>query len=107
MNGFYTVCNGVTETTFVMNASLTVLFNEIFKGETIISNNKNLASVTIKLPQVNSDVSGFYYYILKHLAWEGINLVEVVSTSNEFSLVVRMDDIDTTFSVLMRLKKGA
>ncbi len=107
MNGFYTVCNGVTETTFVMNSTLTPLFKEVFKGESIISNNENLASVTIKLPQMNSDVSGFYYYILKHLAWEGINLVEVVSTSNEFSLVVSMDDIDTTFSVLMRLKKGA
>jgi hypothetical protein len=106
MNGFYTVCNGVTETTFVMNASLTPIFNEVFKGENVISKNQNLASVTIKLPHLNSDVSGFYYYILKHLAWEGINLVEVVSTSNEFSLVVSMDDIDTTFSVLMRLKKG-
>lgn len=96
MNNFYTICNGVTETTFVMNSSLSDKFTEVFKGENIISSNKNLASVTIKLPQTNSDVSGFYYYILKHLAWEGINLVEVVSTSNEFSLVVSMDDIDTT-----------
>jgi hypothetical protein len=107
MNSFYTICNGVTETTFVINSNLSEKFKEIFKGEKIISSNKNLASVTIKLPQNNSDVSGFYYYILKHLAWEGINLVEVVSTSNEFTIVVRMDDIDTTFSVLMRLKKGA
>lgn len=107
MNGFYTVCNGVTETTFVMNSSLADMFTDVFKDEKIISSNKDLASVTIKLPKVNSDVSGFYYYILKHLAWEGINLVEVVSTSNEFSIVVGMDDIDTTFSVLMRLKKGA
>jgi hypothetical protein len=106
-NGFYTICNGVTETTFVLNSSLSLIFNEIFKDEKVISSHKNLASVTIKLPNLNIDVSGFYYYILKHLAWEGINLVEVVSTTNEFSLVVGMDDIDTTFSVLMRLKKGA
>lgn len=106
MNGFYTVCNGVTETTFVMNATLSETFQSIFSDEKVISTNQNLASVTIKLPKSNSDVSGFYYYILKHLAWEGINLIEVVSTSNEFSLVVSVDDIDTTFSVLMRLKKG-
>jgi hypothetical protein len=106
LNTFYTVCNGVTESTFVMNANLVADFLEIFKDEQIVSSQKNLASVTIKLPKHNSDVSGFYYYILKQLAWEGINLVEVVSTSNEFSLIVSMDEIDTTFSVLMRLKKG-
>jgi hypothetical protein len=107
LNSFYTVCNGVTESTFVLNASLVDDFLKIFKDEQIVSNQKNLASVTIKLPQHNSDVSGFYYYILKQLAWEGINLIEVVSTSNEFSLIVSMEDIDTTFSVLMKLKKGA
>lgn len=106
VNSFYTVCNGVTESTFVMNANLVDDFLSIFKGEQIVANQKNLASVTIKLPQLNSDVSGFYYYILKQLAWEGINLIEVVSTSNEFSLIVSMEDIDTTFSVLMKLKKG-
>jgi hypothetical protein len=106
LNSFYTVCNGVTESTFVMNANLVDDFLSIFKDEQIVSNQKNLASVTIKLPQHNSDVSGFYYYILKQLAWEGINLIEVVSTSNEFSLIVSMEDIDTTFSVLMKLKKG-
>lgn len=106
VNSFYTVCNGVTESTFVMNANLVDDFLSIFKDEQIVSNQKDLASVTIKLPQLNSDVSGFYYYILKQLAWEGINLIEVVSTSNEFSLIVSMEDIDTTFSVLMKLKKG-
>lgn len=106
LNSFYTVCNGVTESTFVLNASLADDFLTIFKDEQIVSNQKNLASVTIKLPKHNSDVSGFYYYILKQLAWEGINLIEVVSTSNEFSLIVSMEDIDTTFSVLMKLKKG-
>jgi hypothetical protein len=106
LNSFYTVCNGVTESTFVLNTSLVDDFLKIFKDEQIFSNKKNLASVTIKLPRHNSDVSGFYYYILKQLAWEGINLIEVVSTSNEFSLIVSMEDIDTTFSVLMKLKKG-
>ncbi len=106
MNGFYTICNGVSETTFIINSSLTPIFKEIFNEEVITSNHVNLASVTVRLPHSNSDVSGFYYYILKHLAWEGINMVEVVSTSNEFSIVVSMDDIDATFSVLMRLKKG-
>jgi len=106
VNTFYTLCNGATESTFVMNSSLIDDFQVIFKDEQIVSRQKNLASVTIKLPKLSNEVSGFYYYILKQLAWEGINLIEVVSTSNEFTLVVSMEDIDTTFSVLMKLKKG-
>jgi hypothetical protein len=51
-------------------------------------------------------VAGFYYYILKQLAWDGINIVEIISTSSEFTLIVAMEDIDKTFSVLMKLKKG-
>lgn len=51
MNGFYTVCNGVTETTFVMNATLSETFQSIFSDEKVISTNQNLASVTIKLPK--------------------------------------------------------
>lgn len=64
-----------------------------------------MASITIKLPTSNTEISGIYYYILKHLAWEGINIVEIVSTTNEFSVVVNSDDIDAAFSVLMQLKK--
>jgi hypothetical protein len=70
------------------------------------SHSADLASITIKLPIVNTEISGIYYYILKHLAWEGINIVEVVSTANEFTVVVKSDDIDSAFSVLMQLKKS-
>lgn len=103
---FITVCHGVTETTYITSKIATSHFAEIFQGETLRAHIPNLASVTIKLPTTNKDVSGVYYYILKHLAWEGINIVEIVSTANEFSIIVDTNDIDLTFSVLMRLKKG-
>jgi hypothetical protein len=103
---FITVCHGVTETTYITSKVAAPHFAEIFHGETLRAHIPNLASVTIKLPTTNKDVSGVYYYILKHLAWEGINIVEIVSTTNEFSIIVDTNDIDLTFSVLMRLKKG-
>ncbi|MDB4344442.1 hypothetical protein OAA35_01030 [bacterium] len=46
-----------------------------------------------------------YYYIFKKLAWTGINIVEIISTTNEFTLVVSDDDIDKAFSILIGLKK--
>ncbi|MNY34064.1 hypothetical protein D3C86_1683760 [compost metagenome] len=55
---------------------------------------------------MNSEVYGIYYYILKHLAWEGLNIVEIVSTANEFTIIVKQDHVDKAFKVLMQLKRG-
>ena len=75
----------------------------MFPGGTTVSKAPNLASITVKLPEENSNCSGLYYYIFKKIAWEGINLLEVVSTTNEFTLIVSQDDIDKAFSVVKRL----
>lgn len=105
-DAFYTYCRGVNESTVITSTSVTDKLRQIFKKEKLKSHTADLASITIKLPTVNTEISGIYYYILKHLAWEGINIVEVVSTANEFTVVVKSDDIDSAFSVLMQLKKS-
>lgn len=102
---FYAVCRGVSETTIITSSSLAQDIRKVFSTEKEISHSPDLASVTVKLPTVNTEISGIYYYILKHLAWEGINIVEIVSTTNEFTIVVNSNDIDSTFSTLMQLKK--
>jgi hypothetical protein len=42
--------------------------------------------------------------MFKRLAWEDINIVEVISTTNEFTIVVEDEDIDRAFSVIQRMK---
>ena len=49
--------------------------------------------------------SGIYYFILKQLAWANIPLQEIISTTNEITLVVKEEDINKTFSILIDLKK--
>jgi hypothetical protein len=102
---FCTFSQGVYETTVIVSDVLTDFINEHFKKEKQISYSNNLSSITIKLPKENTEISGVYYYILKRIAWEGINIREVISTSNEFTIVVHDKDIDRTFSILMSLKK--
>lgn len=105
-DSFFTLCKGVTETTFIVSSTKTDLIEKLFKTEHLKSHTKDLASVTVKLPSVNTEIYGIYYYILKHLAWEAINIVEIVSTSNEFTVVVKQDDVDKAFKILMQLKRG-
>ncbi len=103
---FCTICRGVTETTIIVSQSMSPKIANLLINERLKSHTTDLASITVKLPAVNSEVYGVYYYILKHLAWEGLNIVEVVSTANEFTMIVKQDHVDKAFKVLMQLKRG-
>ncbi len=103
---FCTFSQGVHETTIIVSSLGAHLVDIYFKDETLSSRKKGLSSITLRLPAENTEISGFYYFILKNLAWEGINITEVISTTNEFTLVVSDREIEKAFSVLLALKKG-
>jgi len=103
-DNFYTVSRGLAETTIITNDQFKEKLKSVFKAEHLISESSGLSSITMKLPQVNTEISGVYYYLLKKLAWEGINLSEVISTTNEFTIVVDTKIVSKAFSVLMDLK---
>jgi hypothetical protein len=103
-DNFYTVSRGVTETTIITNEQFKDKILEMFDKDSLIAEMSGLSSITMKLPVINTEISGVYYYLLKKLAWEGINLSEVISTTNEFTIVVDTAEVSNAFSVLMNLK---
>ena len=105
-DSFFTLCKGITETTYILNAKYKEDIERIFANERRKGHNVNLSSITVKLPETNTETYGVYYYIMKHLAWEGINIEQVVSTANEFTGIVNSDDIDNAFKILMQLKRS-
>lgn len=105
-DSFFTLCRGITETTYILNAKYADQLESVFKRERMKGHNKDLSSITVKLPETNVETYGVYYYIMKHLAWEGINIEQVVSTANEFTAIVKSDDIDQAFKILMQLKRS-
>ena len=104
-NVFCTFSQGVYETTIVASNSLDKTIEKIFADEIKLSRKSGLGSVTIRLPEDNTEISGVYYYILKNLAWEGINICEIISTTNEVSLVFAEKDVHKAFPILLNLKK--
>lgn len=101
---FLTVSQGIFETNIVTSKNLQPFVEDIFKKETLINNVNNLASITIKLPEGNLEQSGIYYFILKQFAWANIAVQEVISTTHEMTIVVKEEDVNETFSILMDLK---
>lgn len=102
---FYTLVQGVFETNLVISDTMEQLISDYFKDETCLFKQSGLSSVTLKLPKGNSMQPGFYYTIMKELSWEGINLTEVISSTNEFTVVVDNILIDKTFVVLKNIGK--
>lgn len=102
---FYTLVRGLHESNLVISGLYANLIDEYFCEEKLHLKKENLSAITLKLHESNIQVPGFYYYILKAIAWEGINITEVISTSNEFTVLVNDQDVDRAFSVLKNLKK--
>ncbi|MGB5460373.1 MAG: aspartate kinase [Eudoraea sp.] len=101
---FYTSSRGVNELNIVVSNSLDSIIEEIFKEEKCTQKAENLASITVKLPAENVSVPGIYYFIFQRLAWEGIVLYEVISTTNEFTIIVNDDQVDIAFKTIKDLK---
>jgi hypothetical protein len=103
---FFAFSQGVYETTIILSDSEHDDVDSIFKNESLIQETKGLSSLTIKLPSENADVSGIYYFILKKIAWEGINILDIISTMHEFTIIVDDDSIDRAFTILKNLNIG-
>lgn len=101
---FCTISQGVFETTLVVSNLLETRIRDIYRKEKLLARKTRLSSITIRLPESNTEVSGIYYFLLKNLAWSGINVCEVISTSNEVTFVVEEKDVHNAFSRLMGMK---
>ncbi|TXB66032.1 aspartate kinase [Vicingus serpentipes] len=103
---FFAFSQGVYETSIILSDSDFDGFDDIFKHETLVQKTNGLSSLTIKLPSENADVSGIYYFILKKIAWEGINILDIISTMHEFTIIVDDESIDRAFTILKNLNKN-
>lgn len=99
---FLNLSQGISESTIIASGNIEKEIQQVFKNETLIMKLENLASISMKLPQDTVDNPGAYYSLLKLFALEGINMVEMVSTFSEVSLIFRTVDIDRAFSILTK-----
>ena len=102
---FYTSSRGVQEINIVISSSAGNTVEEIFKQEQCTQKAEGLASITVKLPTENVTVPGVYYFIFQRLAWEGVLIYEVISTTNEFTILVEEDQVESAFKTIKDLKK--
>ena len=101
---FYTSSRGVAESNIIVSQNIAHMVDDLFMKEICLSKVEDLSSITIKLPIENVTIPGVYYFIFQRLSWEGINVYEVISTSNEFTILIHEDQVNIAFEEIKNLK---
>ncbi|MFI5168149.1 MAG: hypothetical protein ACHQQS_16200 [Thermoanaerobaculales bacterium] len=101
-DAFLTYTQGVFEATLIASARLAGRIEATFRSERLVSRLDDLSAIVIPLPPKSVQTPGVHYTLLKQLALAALNVVEVVSTYGELTIVLAKDDVDRAFSILKR-----
>lgn len=100
---FLTFSKATSESTIIASNEIARQIKKLTENEKIISEFHNLSSLTINLPEQSVNTPGIFYFFLKSLAWEGVNIIEIVSTVSEFTLIFEDRDVNKAFSIVKSL----
>ncbi|MGB3775327.1 MAG: hypothetical protein WA951_08735 [Leeuwenhoekiella sp.] len=102
---YFTYSSTFHETNILVSNDLTDIVKESFASETCVTVKSDLSSISIALPEDNSKTVGLYFYIFKLLAYEGIPIFEVLSTSNYFTLFLEMQHVNQAFALINEINR--
>ena len=94
---------GRTETMILTNKLSVQAISDILGNEDIIKKYSSISSITIHLPVEAVENSGIFYFFVKSLAWEGINILDLISTYTELVLIFENSDVNEAFRILYSL----
>lgn len=97
---FLTVTTGTYEITVICSKKYKNKFLKLVNKDDVLMVIDELSALTIKLPKYGIELPGIFYLITKALAWENINIVEIVSTYTDNTLILNSNDIGRAYNVL-------
>ncbi len=100
---FITVTRGVNEVMVICSRALTAVVEEVFSGERRLARLERLTAVTLHLDPAKCGTPGIYHAILKKLAWDKINLVNMICTYTELTILLEQSQTGAAFAVLSRM----
>ncbi|MBU1975230.1 MAG: hypothetical protein KKG59_02385 [Nanoarchaeota archaeon] len=102
---FLTITQGVHEVMLITNRKYEKTILQAFSKKLLKKTVKNLSSVTVSLPANSLKTVGLFYIVTRAIAWENINIVDVVSTLTEMTIIVHENDTSRTYETLKQLVK--
>jgi len=97
---FSAVTEGVFEVAVIMSKQYEHIAKICFKKEKVTALQDSISAITLRLPTNNVVVPGVYHRFLQKLAWENINVIDIVSTLTEFTVLLSEKEVDRAFTLL-------
>lgn len=98
-----TVIQGSTEVSIATNERYRDAFLKILSGEKILNVEGDLVSLTMTFSKEFLYTPGVVFTIIRNLAWESINLFEIISTTTELTVIISEKDAMLAYHALERL----
>lgn len=94
---------GQYETTIITSNRLKDSLSKSLEGETITNTIPDLTGITMQRTHAQIETTGVLQFPLRILAWEGISVIEIVTTLNEMMIIVRDFEVDRA---LVSIRQG-
>ncbi len=100
------IIHGRYEVSIVTNERYRERSLDFLKREKILNVEKDLVSLTLTFSEDFLYTSGVIFNIVRNIAWENINIFEIVSTSTELTFILNKKDAVKAYKTLEKLVKG-
>lgn len=97
---FLNITLGSHEVSLAVSEKYRSLVNELAKDEDVLNKMDDLVALSLVFTGDFLQTPGIVYEAVRHLAWEQINVIEIVSTMNELTFVIKREDSMKAFDVL-------
>ncbi|MFA5447182.1 MAG: hypothetical protein WC233_02775 [Sphaerochaeta sp.] len=104
---FLNITLGSHEVSIAVSEKYRDLVNDLAQGEEVLNQMDDLVALTLVFTGEFLQTPGVVYEAVRRLAWEQINVIEIVSTMNELTFVIKREDSMRAFDVLQGLFNGA
>ncbi len=101
----FNVIQGNYEITIIASRKYTDMFEKEMRGEQKVKKIRGLSSLSLKFPLKLVQTPGFFALVTNELSWHNINIIEMVSTLTELTLVINNGQITKAYDVLHSLFK--
>jgi len=103
---FLNITLGSHEVSIAVSEKYRDLVSELAVGEEVLNQMDDLVALSLVFTGEFLQTPGVVYEAVRRLAWEQINVIEIVSTMNELTFVIKREDSMRAFDVLQGLFNG-
>lgn len=97
------IIQGSSEVSIVTNERYKKKFLDILKNETIVNVEEQLVSLTMTFSKDFLYTPGVIFNIIRNIAWENINIFEIISTNTELTFIIPKSNAVDGYKALEKL----